>query len=63
MDPDFENKVKRSFLKAREHMDKLEQQIKQNKAILEHLLQRVASPTLKDENDSINTNPLLNEKG
>jgi len=49
MDPDFENKVKRSFSKFREHMDKLTKEIKQNKALLEQLLSRVGESTPEEK--------------
>lgn len=59
MDPDFENKVKRSFSKVREHMEQLEQQIKQNKAILENIFQRVAQASSEKKIDSEQHKPQI----
>lgn len=41
MDPDFENKVKLSFLRVREHIEQLEQEIKQEKMRLDALIQKL----------------------
>ncbi len=52
MDSDFEKRVKLSFLKVREHIKQLEQEIKQNKSILDHLLSGTSETSSREKIDS-----------
>lgn len=61
MELDFENKVKRSFSRVKKHMERIEEKIKQNKAILEHLIRRVGKSTPEDKIESRPLKEPLNE--
>lgn len=60
MNSDFENKVKLSFLRVREHIKQLEQEIKRNKAILDHLLSGTSETSSKEKIDSTPLKTRLN---
>lgn len=62
MDPDFENKVKRSFTKVKEHIVQLEQKINENKAVLEHLFQKIVQSTHQEKIDSTPLKMRINGK-
>lgn len=62
MDSDFENKVKRSFMKVKEHITQLEQKLSENKTILERLFQRVGKSPSDDKIDSTPLKMRINGK-